>query len=149
MDYMNVKKFKYTKLLNSFIQVSRGTKMLGYTEYISTESKLTRKKGLMKMDTHLQELTKGNELNRLKAKELRLEREYLWKLEENRLRSLIHEKLDIDNVSCDYTLQEIGKVLGISRERTRQIEDAAKKILKHHDLMRKLRPYADPDKDTE
>ena len=142
---MNIQNFKYIKLLNSFTRSHRAV----YRDYTSVESKLTKKNALMRMDTHLKELARGDELDRLKAKELRLEREYIWKLEENRLRSLIHEKLDIDNVSCDYTLQEIGKVLGISRERTRQIEDAARKILKHHDLKRKLRPYADPDKDEE
>jgi len=44
--------------------------------------------------------------------------------------------------SSDLTLEEIGLVLGITRERVRQIEASALKKLKHPKIGRVLRGYA-------
>ena len=41
----------------------------------------------------------------------------------------------------DYTLDEIAKILGITRERVRQIERSAMKKLKHPEISKKLRVY--------
>ena len=41
----------------------------------------------------------------------------------------------------DYTLEEIAKTLGITRERVRQIEQMAIKKLKHPNISRELREY--------
>ena len=43
--------------------------------------------------------------------------------------------------SAELTLEEIGLVLGITRERVRQIETSALKKLKHPDIGRVLREY--------
>lgn len=45
------------------------------------------------------------------------------------------------NSSNDYTLEEIAKILGITRERVRQIEAQALKKLKTPKIGRKLKEY--------
>jgi len=52
----------------------------------------------------------------------------------------INETLKLFGSSA-MTLEEIGLVLGITRERVRQIEAAALKKLKHPKYARKLRDY--------
>lgn len=55
---------------------------------------------------------------------------------------LILEKLNSLNLyACDFTLDEISRVLGITRERVRQIESAALKKIKHPKVGRKLQTY--------
>jgi RNA polymerase primary sigma factor len=43
--------------------------------------------------------------------------------------------------SSEFTLDEIARILGLSRERVRQIERAALKKLKHPSVSKKLREY--------
>jgi RNA polymerase sigma factor (sigma-70 family) len=43
-------------------------------------------------------------------------------------------------VNCEYTLQEIGKTLGVSRERIRQIEISAIKKIKNSRYLIELMP---------
>ena len=43
--------------------------------------------------------------------------------------------------NTEYTLDEIAKILGLTRERVRQIERMALKKLKHPDVSKKLRDY--------
>ena len=51
-------------------------------------------------------------------------------------------KLDQINLySCDFTLEEIGRILNITRERVRQIEASAIKKLKHPKVGRLLLIY--------
>lgn len=51
-------------------------------------------------------------------------------------------KLDQLNLySCDFTLEEIGRILHITRERVRQIEASAIKKLKHSKIGRLLLIY--------
>ncbi len=53
--------------------------------------------------------------------------------------------LDILNKFCfrgyDFTLDEIGKILHMSKERVRQIEQTALKKIRHPKLLRKLYEY--------
>ena len=53
----------------------------------------------------------------------------------------IHEVLDSVGDVGSFTLDEIGQVLGITRERVRQIENAAMSKLKHPRVGRKLKQY--------
>lgn len=51
-------------------------------------------------------------------------------------------KLDqLSLYSCDFTLEEIGRILNITRERVRQIEASAIKKLKHPKVGRLLLIY--------
>lgn len=51
-------------------------------------------------------------------------------------------KLDqLSLYSCDFTLEEIGRILNITRERVRQIEASAIKKLKHPKVGRPLLIY--------
>lgn len=45
----------------------------------------------------------------------------------------------------DHTLEEIGKIFGVSRDRIRQIECGALRKLKHYSNADMLRPFVDPD----
>ncbi len=47
------------------------------------------------------------------------------------------------NLATDYTLAEVGKVLGVNPERVRQIEARALRTLKHPSHSRKLRTFLD------
>jgi len=56
--------------------------------------------------------------------------------------SCVLSKLDQLNLyGCDFTLEEIGRVLNITRERVRQIEASAIKKLKHPKVGRPLLMY--------
>jgi hypothetical protein len=79
---MNIKKFKYTKLFNEY------AKKINYHSDVSADSKLKRKTVLDMTERHILELMSGDELDNLYAKELKLEREYIWKLEKVELGSL-------------------------------------------------------------
>jgi len=57
---------------------------------------------------------------------------------------LILSKLDeLYLYECDFTLEEIGNVLDVTRERVRQIETSAIKKLKNPRLGRGLKKYLD------
>ena len=77
----------------------------------------------------------------LMKKLLLLEREYLREVELKRLRINIRNILGTKGTGGDYTLAEVGKVLGVSRERTRQIEDIIVKQLRHPTTGRSLKQY--------
>ncbi len=54
----------------------------------------------------------------------------------------ILKKLDqMPLYGCDFTLEEIGAVLQVTRERVRQIENSAIKKLKHPNIGRFLKEY--------
>ncbi len=49
--------------------------------------------------------------------------------------------LNTSKLQGDFTLEEIAKILGITRERVRQIEQMAIKKLKHPKASKNLRDY--------
>jgi len=53
----------------------------------------------------------------------------------------INEKLHEAGNGSDFTLQEIADILGITRERVRQIESSAIKKLRHPKVGRSLNTY--------
>jgi len=50
-------------------------------------------------------------------------------------------KNDDRKYHSEYTLEEIAKILGMTRERVRQIERNALKKLKHPEVSKRLRTY--------
>ena len=70
-----------------------------------------------------------------------LERAYIREVEKERLRRNIKQVLRVDKIDGEYTLEEVGKVLGVTRERARQIENDALSILKHPTSGRALKEY--------
>jgi transcriptional regulator len=54
----------------------------------------------------------------------------------------INNKLSsLDARGCEFTLEEIGKILNITRERVRQIESSAFKKIKHPEIGKKIVDY--------
>ena len=67
----------------------------------------------------------------LKAKMLRLQLQYRNKEEKTELSKLIIKTLGENGAGGSYTLADIGRVLGVSRERARQLQDTAIKKINH------------------
>ncbi len=83
------------------------------------------------------------------TKLLLLERAYIIEFEKEKLRMNIKNTLDQEKTDGDYTLQEIGMVLGVSRERARQLEADAVKMMQRPGPARLLRNYLDFQISTE
>lgn len=105
-------------------------------------SELMQKKYSM-LHNYIAELMQSkNEDNVAFAKLLKLELEYVRKLEKDKLNKIIKHKLKINHVDGDFTLNEVGIVFnGLSRERIRQIETSVTNRIKHPSSSRKLRNY--------
>lgn len=69
--------------------------------------------------------------NREYAKLLKLELQYKRAQEKEEIKYMIRVKMGESHTSGDFTLAEIGNILGLTRERVRQLEDAAIKKMKH------------------
>ena len=76
------------------------------------------------------------------AKQILLEKEYIRAFEKEKLRIEIERVLKC-NSQGEFTLAEIGEVLGITRERVRQIEAAGIKILRHPRVGQMLRSHGE------
>jgi len=73
---------------------------------------------------------------------LKLQQEFIRREEYDELRKAIKRKFGGKSIEAsDFTLEEIGGLLGVTRERVRQIEASAEKKLKHPLNGRKLKAY--------
>ncbi len=142
---MNTNRFKYTKLMEEAIGSEKSSRALhnrsvDKNERASGSEKLTKVKALRKVRQFMDGLAKGDEYDRLLLKQLRLERDYIRKKEMNKLIIEI-ERTTKRAAGGSYNGAETGKVLGITRERVRQIEAAATKLLQHPSVARRLKAY--------
>ena len=146
-DYknMDISQFKYTKLLNRYTAeenayIREKNKSKKKKERISGVFRLARSKGVRKISKFIDILKGGDTYERLLAKELMLEKEYIRVSEKQRIIKEVEEYTGGGAVG-DYTLDEIGEIFGLTRERVRQIEDGVLKLLKHPAVGRALREY--------
>ena len=140
----DVSKFKYTIGLNIMIQnhkkdttkANRGVKA---DDRISANDKLAKMHSSKKMSKYIQMLLQSEDvLDNEIGRQLKLEREYVRKLEKENLYIEI-ERVTGQVPGGSYNLGEIGEVLGLTRERIRQIEASAVKTMKHPLVLRKLK----------
>ena len=60
-----------------------------------------------------------------------------------RERDIIKQRFGLDNKAEDKTLEEVGELFNVTRERIRQIEGKALKKLRHPDIVRQLRDFVE------
>ncbi len=120
-------------------------KLLEKKDRISGTNKLFILNSLKIVDRYMTGLALGNKDDKRLFKQLKLEREYIRAKEKMDLSILIEKKTG-EPAGGIYTLAEIGRVLGITRERTRQIEASAMKVLKHPNVGRAIKHYMEDTK---
>ncbi|RKX85196.1 MAG: hypothetical protein DRP57_04335 [Spirochaetes bacterium] len=139
----DIKKFEYYKMMEHETKLgkkNRGSSSKG-NKRISGLDKLIHMMAAKRIRDHITFLSQSDsKKNRLFAKQLKLEKEYMRYLEKEELRDKIKKETGM-TASGVYNLTEIGRVLGVSRERIRQIEAAALKILNHPSVGRALKEY--------
>jgi hypothetical protein len=128
---LNIDKFDLTKKL-------KARKKTEMDLMKSTNSKLAETKALEYVSRYIKDLDKSSD----EYKILTLERDYIRQFQIDRLRANIKAVLHTEHESCDYSLQDIGNVLGITRERVRQIETNAMKLIKRPNVARELKEYS-------
>ncbi len=101
-------------------------------------SKLAENKAYQHIADYIRSLDRTTDLYKL----IILERDYIRKFHYNRLLLNIMKVFETNYPQSDYTLAEIGKVLGITRERTRQIESNVIRMIKRPGLAKILRDYS-------
>jgi hypothetical protein len=140
---MDISKFKYTIGLNAMITEERINAAKFNREDIkdkqSAGQKISRMRAINRIAGYIVELLRSddkddNELGKL----LKLEREYIRRKEKDDLMIEI-ERVTGDFVGGAYTLAEIGEVLGLTRERVRQLESSGLKLMKHPNVLRALK----------
>lgn len=138
--------FEYTHLMDYHIaafkvRMSVDDKGRPKEDRISGSDKLARRKASQEVQKRITFLMNtGNDNAKRHGKRLKLEREYVAAKESRVLKDKISRVLDCP-ASGVYTLSEIGDVLGITRERVRQLEASSLKILKHPNMARILRDH--------
>ena len=145
MKELNIKKFKYYKLIEEMTEKEKTkrqqeNKKLPKKDRAVGSEKLMRIKILARMKTHMNGLLAGNKVDLLLYKELKLEREYILQKEKMDLAILIEAKTG-QPAGGSYNLADIGRVMGLTRERVRQIEAAVMKVLKHPSVGRKIKHF--------
>ncbi len=132
----DITKFGYIKLLRSLT-----AKELASQAYDNNRNpKLAKANATMA----IRKLIANMDRSSLEYRVITLEREYIRKYEEELLRANIRLRLS-QQEGGDYSLEDTGKVLGITRERVRQIEVAAIRLLKRPNVASNLRPYLEYD----
>lgn len=139
------KQKKMTKLRRGRKKTKKEIADLIYLEELLIEERLVLYSGLIKKE--INRLNNGTRSDRLYAKQLELEVEYVNIEEKERILQRIEDKLG-SKMSGDFTLAQIAKTYGLSRERVRQIEAAVMKALKHPANKRKLQIYNEHDFST-
>ncbi len=143
MKQLNIKDFKYYKLINSEVAKEKTAK--GFVSKdnnrASGSNKLTNIVAARNVNKfmHVLRLSDDPE-DKLLLKQLKLEKEYIRALEKRELCIRIEAKTGMPAAGI-YTLAEIGDVLGLTRERVRQLEASAIKVLKHPSSGRVFKKY--------
>ena len=148
MKKINPDTFEYTKLIKGKIKELRLKQNKNYYKDIKhrykqktnnedVSARMIRQKATIAVNEEIKNMESSDY-----KKMLILERQYIRQIEKDKLKKEI-EKSDIGEAGGDYTLFEIGKVLGVSRERIRQIEDSALKVLRKPENARIMRMYLD------
>ncbi len=141
---LDTTKFKYTKIIKEQMllnkkDINKKNRYKIKEDRTSSQEKLLRRNAVQKISQYIVTLrTSGTEKEKMFAKQLALEKEYINVAEKQDLREAIKAHFD-SSPSGTYTLAEIGKVLGLTRERVRQIETGVLKVLKHPITRRTLR----------
>ena len=145
LGYISKKKiseFRYVKLLKDCIlaekQAYSAKRKYKGNDQMSGSEKLARRKAIIHIDKLIFQLSRGGEENATHGRLLRLEKEYVNVYEKQLLIMMIEDSTKM-SVGGSYTLAEAGDILGVTRERARQIESGAEKVLNHPMVARKLK----------
>jgi len=136
-----IENFKYSILVRDCTKAAKGfATKTRYKEEdrVSGSEKLARRKGINSVNKLILTLKSGSSKDILYGQELALEKEYVTAYEKQLLILMIEEQTGLP-VGGSYTLAEAGDILGVSRERSRQIEAAAEKVLKQPSVARQLK----------
>jgi len=128
---LNIDKFDFIKK----IKARKKTEMVLMK---NTNAKLAETKALEYISQYIKELDKSSDEYQI----LTLERDYIRQFQVDRLKANIKAVLHTEHEACDYSLQDIGTVLGITRERVRQIETNAMRLIKRPSVSRELKEYS-------
>ena len=146
VDNMVITNFKYYKILEGMVseenkRLSKSNREAEKSGRVSGVTKLARAKAIIKLKGFIEELLRSDdEYEKLLGKELSLEKEYMRTAEKIDLIEAIEVSTG-QPASGEYTLAEIGVIFGLTRERVRQLQSAAEKVLKHPSAGRVLREY--------
>ena len=141
MEELDTEEFEYTKFMKELVKKEKiDIPTPIQKDRSSGGNKLAKLRAARKFKWHIRVLLQGDKDDVALAKKMLLERKYIAALEKRRL------VLDIERVlGCDasgtFTLAEIGQVLGLTRERVRQLEQSALKVLNHPTTGQMLRNY--------
>ncbi len=114
-------------------------KKVADSEKTATSQRLSKMRATQKINKYILVLLQSDALvDNLLGKQLKLEREYIRKKQKDDLLIRIEQKTN-QNAAGAYTLAEIGDILGLTRERVRQIETSGVKLMKHPSILRLLR----------
>jgi len=143
----DIENFEYSKLLRQREAVIRARISGRRSEMSQQVVEEARRRAIVEINDEILTMGQSERKDLLK-----LEKEYIREKEKEELRLNIQLVLNNLNQNGNYTLEEAGMVLGISKERTRQIQDSLVKSrgggqvsrmgkLQRPDVVRKLRQY--------